>query len=252
MLTNSFIFLDGISDKGEQNIWNQGILSWNDFFAMKRVKGISPIRKIFLDNEINNAKKALLGNDSGFFWKRLQKRKAVMWKLYPHFKDEAVFLDIETAGWNKGSFVTVVGISDGFDSRILVKGINLDFGIVRKIVSHAKLLVTFNGSAFDIPILRRYIKDFPDVPHLDLMRVCESAGLSGGLKEIEMKLGIARNLDYDIKGGDAISLWRMYSASGNDEYLKLLMRYNEEDVINLKRIADVVVQRLIGHCLINE
>ena len=67
-----------------------------------------------------------------------------------------------------------------------------------------------------------------------------------------MKLGIARNLDYDIKGGDAISLWRMYSASGNDEYLKLLMRYNEEDVINLKRIADVVVQRLIGHCLINE
>ena len=39
----------------------------------------------------------------------------------------------------------------------------------------------------------------------------------------------------------------MYKASGDDYYLKLLVEYNEEDVINLKKVADYCVDGLISN-----
>ena len=36
----------------------------------------------------------------------------------------------------------------------------------------------------------------------------------------------------------------MYRATGNDYYLNLLIEYNEEDIINLKTIADYCVKKL--------
>jgi uncharacterized protein YprB with RNaseH-like and TPR domain len=45
-------------------------------------------------------------------------------------------------------------------------------------------------------------------------------------------------------GGDAIKLWRIFRASGDEYYLNLLVEYNEEDVINLKKISDYVIKKL--------
>ncbi len=44
--------------------------------------------------------------------------------------------------------------------------------------------------------------------------------------------------------GDALTLWKMYRDSGDDYYLDLLIEYNEEDVINLRYIADLVYKKL--------
>ena len=63
---------------------------------------------------------------------------------------------------------------------------------------------------------------------------------------LEKKLGIKRSRIIEkMYGGDALLLWRMFRASGDDYYLRLLVEYNEEDVFNLKKIADHVCKRLM-------
>ena len=48
------------------------------------------------------------------------------WRVYDFFKDEAVFLDIETSGVDNG-FITVVGLFDGLKTKTKIKGVNIDF-----------------------------------------------------------------------------------------------------------------------------
>ena len=48
-----------------------------------------------------------------------------------------------------------------------------------------KLIVTFNGSVFDLPLLKRHFSDIiPDIPHIDLRFLCAKLGLKGSLKDI--------------------------------------------------------------------
>jgi len=69
--------------------------------------------------------------------------------------------------------------------------------------------------------------------------------LKGGLKQIEKKLNIKRNKIIEkFYGGDAVKLWRMYRATGDDYYIKLLIEYNEDDIVNLKTIAEYCVKKL--------
>jgi len=68
-------------------------------------------------------------------------------------------------------------------------------------------------------------------------------GFTGGLKNIEKEFGIKRNKIIEkIYNGDPLLLWRMYKGSGDDYYLNLLVEYNEEDIINLKTIADTLTK----------
>ena len=77
--------------------------------------------------------------------------------------------------------------------------------------------------------------------------------VKGGLKEIEKKLGIKRNkIIENFYGGDAVRLWRMYKATGDDYYIKLLIEYNEDDIINLKKIAEYCVCKLKNNLLKNQ
>ena len=55
-----------------------------------------------------------------------------MWRLYEFFKEDAVFLDIETTGLSKNSYdITVFGLYDGINTKIMIKGINLDYGALK-------------------------------------------------------------------------------------------------------------------------
>ena len=246
MIRSTFSFLPGIDDKTQENIRLQGIRNWNDFLNARFLKGLSPKRKYYYDRVLKEASQALIGGNASFFAERVNSGEH--WKLYSHFKDEAVFLDIETTGLEHVDQVTVVGLYDGSNTKTMVKGINLDSQKLKETLSPYKYLVTFNGSVFDIPFLERcYPGSIPKLPHLDLRFACRKIGLTGGLKEIEKKLGIWREnpLVQRMHGGDAVTLWRMYKATGDDHYLNLLVEYNEEDIINLKRIADVVCGELM-------
>jgi uncharacterized protein len=246
MIQNSFILLEGVGRDKEQSIWQQNIAHWDDFTNRRFVKGISPMRKGFYDLQLKRAKKELYEFNSNYFTKVLPRVES--WRLYNFFKEDAVFLDIET---DYHGNITVIGLSDGNDMRTMVQGINLDKQLLQKELSKAKLLVTFNGSSFDVPRINHYFnKVVPDIPHVDLRHVCARLGLKGGLKIVEEKLGINRPEHLKaLRGDHAIELWRAWKASGEREWLDLLVQYNEEDVLNLKPLAEFVCNGLKNQLL---
>jgi len=245
MIKNSFIFLPKIKQKKELSIWKQGIKDWGDFLN-RDVRGISKRFKEEYDKEILTARKELYAGNSEYFSDKLPTTET--WRLYEFFREETIFLDIETSSaTSMNSYLTVIGIFDGINTKTMVKDMNLNIDALKKEIRKYKLLITFNGSSFDIPYLnKKYPQLLPNIPHIDLRHCCNKIGLKGGLKDIEKKLDITRDnvIIERLYGGDPIKLWKMFRASGDDYYLKLLVEYNEEDVVNLKRIADYCYSKL--------
>lgn len=243
MIRNSFVLLDRVGLDKERDIWESGVAEWNDFLAAKRVKHIGSRNKHYYDRQLLRAKKQLLADNSQYFSEKLPLSEH--WRLYDHFRDEAVFLDIETTGLGRGDAITVIGLYDGHDTKTMIRGINLDFKRFAAELSKYKLMVTFNGSSFDLPFISRSVK-LPDMPHFDLRFACQRIGLRGGLKSIERQLGIERSnsIVAALNGGDAAELWRMYRGSGDEHYLNLLVEYNEEDIINLRQLADYAYREI--------
>jgi uncharacterized protein YprB with RNaseH-like and TPR domain len=99
------------------------------------------------------------------------------------------------------------------------------------------MLVTFFGTGFDLPFIRR---SFPYLKlghlHVDLCYLLRRLGLRGGLKRIEIELGVERTPETDgLSGFDAVRLWSEYRR-GSKDALDLLLLYNREDVINMKAL----------------
>jgi uncharacterized protein YprB with RNaseH-like and TPR domain len=245
MIRSSFAFLEKVGDKLQENLWSQGIRNWDHFLNRKYVKGISRPRKLYYDRKLKDAKKALYNFDSSYFADVLPSSE--MWKLYDFFKEDTVFFDIETTGLSNYAEVTMFGLFDGIETKTLIRNISWNLDALKKEFKKYKMIVTYNGTSFDLPFVRKRHPDLiPDnIPHFDLRFACNRLGLKGGLKAVEKELGIKRReLVGDMTGGDALTLWKMYKATGDEHYVNLLVEYNEEDIINLKTIADVVVKRL--------
>jgi len=245
LIQNSFIFLERVKRGTEEKIWKQGIYTWDSFLDSDKIKGLSPQRKLYYNRKIFEARKELYNFNSNYFKKILPQSE--YYRLYDFFKEDCVFLDIETTGLDpKNNDITMIGLFNGIDTKTMIKGINFDYNILKNELKNYKLIVTFNGSSFDIPFINKiYPGLLPDIPNFDVKSVTTRLNLKGGLKEIEKKLGIKRGKIVEkFYGGDALTLWRMYRATGNDYYLKLLVEYNEEDIINLKKVAEYCVERL--------
>ena len=91
----------------------------------------------------------------------------------------------------------------------------------------------------DTSVTQRLFKDY------DITTKTSAFYAQTGLKNIEKALGIKRgNIVGKFHGGDALALWRMYRATGDEYYLNLLVEYNEYDLINLKIVAEHCVKKL--------
>ena len=241
MLTSTFLHLPRIGPRLEQTLWSQGIDSWWAFLDAQRISGISPRRKIGYDMAIRRATHALEAEDSTYFAKNLPTH--AVWRLWPHFKDDAVFLDIETSGYYGD--VTVVGLYSEDGVHTFVANRNLDRETFSRVLSRYKLIVTFNGASFDLPVLSRYFNMTFEHPHIDLRPVCNHLGLRGGLKSIERQIGIKRPEELDgMDGYEAVILWDLYRRTGEERYLERLVDYNAQDIINLKPLAEFAIPRL--------
>ena len=166
------------------------------------------------------------------------------WRAWSAFRDRTVYLDIETDGGQSGDSITTIGMYDGTDFKCLIKG--EDLGSFPDIISHYGQIVTFFGNGFDIPMLR---KKFPHVTfdqiHIDLCPTLKRLGLRGGLKKIEVQLGLARaDETAGLNGLDAIRLWRRYDRAGDSSALETLIAYNREDVVNLEWLAQYAFDQL--------
>jgi len=104
----------------------------------------------------------------------------------------------------------------------------------REKLKEFEILVTFNGKQFDMPFIEHHFDYKYDAVHLDLRYMLKELGLQGGLKNIEMQLGINRGDELKgIDGFEAVRLWHQYKR-GNLDALQKLLRYNEQDIVNLK------------------
>jgi uncharacterized protein YprB with RNaseH-like and TPR domain len=244
MLKNSFVLLDGIGHQREASIWKSGIETWDDFLSEPKAKGISEPRKTAMDEELLNARRKLAEQDSSYFASRMRARD--QWRCLPEFRKSVAFLDIETTGISLRSPITVVGIYDGTRMHSLVRGRDLTWSNLKAVLGSVSLLVTFNGSSFDLPMIEsQFPGTVPGILHVDLKHSLRRIGYTGGLKRIERELDIQRDrrVEY-MTGEDAVYLWRLWEKQHNRNALDLLLEYNSEDCVNLKALSDFAYRSL--------
>lgn len=233
MLKRTFMHLPKVGPRREAHFWRQGIETWEDLLAAQRIYGLSRERVKLLKKNLRESLEFVA--DPGYFGSRLPLGEH--WRLFRAFP-RVGYLDIETTGtfW-PGLLVTVVGLYDGVAMRQFVQGYNLQE--FPRALADLDLLVTFNGTQFDLPVLRAYFPDLALPPlHVDLRFLLARLGYRGGLKKIEPRFGIHRPAEVSgMDGYMAVILWQRYQR-GDRSSLDLLLKYNREDVINLEVLME--------------
>ena len=229
MLRRTYLHVPGVGEKRERELWLRGFTDW-DAFRLGHPDGAW--RDLILAH-LDDQRAA----------RELPKREA--WRLAKEFPGRTLFLDIETTGLSfDGDSVTCVGVSDGTTARAFVKG--RDLAGFPAALDDVDLLVTYNGSSFDLPVLKNAFPgvDFARFHHIDLRFPLHRLGIKGGLKGAERQLGIARPDEIEgVDGFMAVLLWRAHRA-GSATALDTLLRYCLEDVVNLKPLLATAYNRL--------
>jgi hypothetical protein len=241
MLKRTFQLIPGVGPWKEKDLWARGIHTWDDF----------PENGSVLGQKLDEGARRRLALAREALERRDLKGLAAMvpprehWRLYPEFARDAVYFDIETDGKQEQA-PTVVALFDDAGLRVFIQGRNMDE--LPEAMAERRLWVTFNGSCFDVPVLREYFgKRFPTPDaHIDLRFVCRRLGMGGGLKEIEDKLGLGRPPHMKgVNGWDAVLLWRAYLARGDVEALRFLVEYNLYDSFQLRSLMDKAYNRAL-------
>ena len=191
MLQNTFIHIPDFGPRRERRLWGNGISDWDDFLEKF---GSSEYHKKYC-SIIARSQYCLTRKDPEFFAESLPSSET--WRTFPSFHKIA-YLDIETTGLApQTDYVTVIGLFDGSRTHSYIHGKNLDDFLGD--ITEYDMVVTFNGSLFDIPFLK---KAFPKVKipklHVDLRFLLQSLNIRGGLKKIEEHFGFER--EDDLKG----------------------------------------------------
>jgi uncharacterized protein YprB with RNaseH-like and TPR domain/predicted nuclease with RNAse H fold len=243
MLHKTFIHIPGIGKQTERDLWQHGIQSWDDADRFEKRFGFAgPRLQSTLDEYIPLSRTAIENRDAAFFQRLTALGEA--WRVYPEFSDECVYLDIESTGLSTVfDTVTVVGLYDGKRYTVFTQGNNLEE--VQRALEKYSVVVTFNGSGFDLRFLKNTFPKLVLPPiHIDLRWMSKRLGYTGGLKELERSLGIARKSEIaEIDGFDATVLWAKY-LRGDNAALENLINYNTEDVVHLKAIMEICYDKM--------
>jgi uncharacterized protein len=241
MLTSTFIHVSGIGYATERKIWDMGVLTWQQYLDQHANLRLSEGRKALILPRVTESLARLAEKDHAFFARTLPAKDH--WRALSEFGDELAYLDIETTGCGHHDKITVIGLYDGCEMRSFVLGDNLDE--FPAAVSRYRMLVTFFGSGFDLPVIRRSFPELTlDQIHIDLCFLLRRIGLTGGLKHIESELGIRRRPETEgLSGFDAVRLWHEH-LRGSEGALDLLLTYNKEDVMNMELLLSHVCAQL--------
>ena len=211
-------------------------------------------------------------------------------RVYPDFRMEALadyhgaaFLDTETTGLGTGAgvYAFMVGIgtfealpdkdsSDGSDSRLIapshfvVRQVFMrnpaeELALISEVFSalaNCRLLVTFNGRSFDIPLLRarlRYNRPYlpethlnmallqEDAPHLDLLlparRLWRRRLQSCRLAHLEETILFHKRTESDVPGYLIPQLYADYARSGESSEMERVFYHNREDIVSMVSLA---------------
>jgi uncharacterized protein YprB with RNaseH-like and TPR domain len=230
LLERTFIHVPMIGPSREANLWRRGFTDWNRFRADYPKGAFKEHVLDWLDPERALAKLP----------------RAQAWRLFPSLRSHVLYLDIESTGLRGGiDEITCIGTYDGARVAAYVPDED-DLRGFRNSIDAADLLVTYNGSCFDVPFLKDSFPgvDFARPRHIDLRWPLRRMGLRGGLKGIEPQMGIFRDASLDgVDGYLAILLWRAHRR-GHSGALETLVRYCLEDVVNLEPLMVETFNRL--------
>jgi len=234
LITASFRHIRGIGPLRERQLWLSGIRGWADVPPSGEVLSARLDEKLRKGVALSAQK--LAEGDVDFFGRALPVTEH--WRLLPQVIDDAAFLDIEAAG----ETVTVAGVLD----RQGLTSFRGGLAAFRERARTWRALVTFNGTAFDLPILRRALPDWtPPSVHIDLCHVYRRLHEKGGLKELEPRAGFIRPPHLArLTGSDAVALWEA-QVRGDPAALRRLVEYNLYDVFHLRPLAELGYNRLV-------
>ncbi|MDR1943208.1 MAG: ribonuclease H-like domain-containing protein [Synergistaceae bacterium] len=181
-------------------------------------------------------------------------------------RGSVVFLDLETTGLSGGAgtyaFLCGLGIADSGSFKVIqffLEGPSKELRWLRAIESaipRDACLATYNGKAFDIPLLRtRHIlarsePSWDRLPHIDLLRHArrfysgrfESCSLGSMEKNI---LGVARS-DEDIPGYLIPAMYMRYLQTRDARPLNGVFYHNALDIVSLATLYCHVARVLEG------
>ncbi len=229
MLINTFSHIPGIGPATEEKLWNNGIRTWEDAIHRPESAG----KKTHAIQEGIKTSLGHLKNKNAKYFEDLLPASQ-HFRLFPEFRDNCAFLDIETTGLETTSVITTIALYDGRSTHYYVQGENLDAFLDE--VQKYQVLVTYNGKTFDLPFIQKYFNCQLPHAHIDLRYILKSLGLAGGLKKCEKAMGIDRKELDGVDGYFAILLWEEYQKTNNPKALDTLLAYNIEDVINLETL----------------
>jgi uncharacterized protein len=175
-----------------------------------------------------------------------------------------VFLDIETTGLSggTGTYAFLVGIGrfngDQFClTQVFMRDPVEEAALLAALIEFLQpldALVTFNGKAFDAPVLRtRYIVNGYDIPfssaaHLDLLplarRLWRERLESRALSSLETHILKAARTGEDIPGWLIPQMYFDYLRSGDARQLKGIFYHNAMDVVAMAALLSHTAQML--------
>ncbi|MBN8525967.1 MAG: ribonuclease H-like domain-containing protein [Planctomycetes bacterium] len=250
MLTASFNFAKGMTEDLERALWGRGILDWELAKAHPEEvsEGVGGSRAGRLAEALAEAQKALAGKDKQWFRSSFNPHESYrLWRGYCA-PERIALVDIETTGLTPGyDQITVIGLVDRNRQRVFVAGKPMpgDEPLDRfpAAIKDYDLIVTFNGDNFDLPFIERHFKEQgyrSELPHMDLLVLARDLGISGGLKDIEKQVGIARGGEIaGMRGGEAIALWGAWK-NGDAAAYKKITTYCKADCANLWDLAEIL------------
>jgi uncharacterized protein YprB with RNaseH-like and TPR domain len=242
MLIRTFQHIQGIGPTTEQQIWETGINHWNGF-REPLASELTARTRALVNHSLDDSFRALADQDPVFFAQRLSQQ--LRWRLFPEFKDHAAYIDIETTGLDrKHDTITTIALYDGREIKWYVQGQNLkDFA---HDIQRYKLLISYNGSCFDLPFIERFFNIRLKQAHIDLRFVLTGLGFRGGLKKCERTLGIERPGMMDVDGYTAVLLWHDFQRTNNPKTLETLLAYNICDAVNLAPLMTIAYNQAIS------
>lgn len=239
MLTSTFQHIPGVGREKEKRYWKAGIRDWESY-AQTAGEQLGLFAGSGNGNDIfYGGKLAVESGNADYFSEVLDHSE---WhRIADYFHDDVLFLDIETTGLSLYyDSITIIGWSIGKKYGVYISGQEPDQ--LKSELEKAKIVITFNGTLFDLKFIRQ---EFPDISlpkiHIDLRYLCKRVGLSGGQKFIEQEIGFLRPSEIaDVSGEQATVLWHEYRR-GNNNALRDLIIYNHQDIEGMKHIYDHAV-----------
>jgi uncharacterized protein YprB with RNaseH-like and TPR domain len=167
--------------------------------------------------------------------------------------DDFVFIDTETTGLSggTGTMAFMVGVARFVEGKLVLEQFFLQnpaeegalLTALNSFCGEMKAIVSYNGKAFDIPILNtRFVLNgmsspFEELPHFDLLpitrRVWKARLAQCNLGNIEHHiLGLDRDPD-EVPGFMVPEIYMDYLHSGDATPLEGIFKHNENDVVSL-------------------